>query len=102
MFGERRKGPSLPCPECRLHGHGGLARIGNRRGRGCETCNSFSRQIERVAARRLKEKYLAEYERFRMQAELDLYPQVIESFSRRMMIAEKTASTRTGAAGSDE
>ena len=71
---------SLPCPECRLHGIGGGARIGNRRNR-CETCNNFAQNVMRMTRKRLKERHEEEYISIRVQVELDLYPQVIENFA---------------------
>lgn len=74
---------SLPCPECRLHGIGGGARIGNRRNR-CETCNNFAQNVMRLTRRRLKERHEDEYVAIRYQVELDLYPQVIDDFSAKL------------------
>lgn len=71
--------PAMPCPECRSCGCGGMARIGNRRNK-CSTCNNFVRNVERLAARRLRQKYPEEYERERWRATYDLYPQVMEEW----------------------
>lgn len=73
--------PALPCPECRADGIGGKARIGNRRSR-CVTCNNFAQNVMRLTRKRLMEKYSKEYQEIRMRAERDLYPQVIEDWSR--------------------
>ena len=71
--------PALPCPECRLRGLGGKARIGNRRNR-CTTCNNFAQNVMRLTRRKLKELHEEEYERIRLRVEMDLYPQVMEDF----------------------
>jgi hypothetical protein len=71
--------PALPCPECRFKGHGGDARIGNRR-RTCTTCNRFSQSVLRMTRSRLIEQYEDEYRQIRLKVEADLYPQVIEQF----------------------
>jgi len=75
--------PALPCPECRYRGAGGSARIGNFRSI-CTTCNNFSQNVRRLAQKRLKEEYPEEYEEIRIRVEADLYPQVIEDWSRRL------------------
>jgi hypothetical protein len=72
--------PPLPCPECRRRGLGGGARIGNRRSV-CSTCNNFAQSVMRLTRKKLKEKYEHEYEQIRLQAEMDLYPQVIEDWN---------------------
>lgn len=71
--------PALPCPECRQRGREGGARIGNRRNQ-CTTCNNFAQNVMRLTRRRLKEQHAEEYERIRVQVELDLYPQVVQRF----------------------
>lgn len=71
----------LPCPECRLRGVRGGARIGNHRNR-CATCNNFAQNVMRMTRKRLKEAHEQEYEQIRYSVELDLYPQVIEDFDR--------------------
>ena len=77
--------PALPCPECRLDKgvpkRGGKNRIGNRRSM-CTTCNNFAQNVMRLTRKRLKEKHAQEYEQIRLQAEVDLYPQVIEDWIR--------------------
>lgn len=73
---------ALPCPECRSHGIGGRARIGNRRSR-CDTCNNFAQNVMRLTRKRLKELHEEEYEQVRVRVEIDLYPQVIESWGAR-------------------
>jgi hypothetical protein len=72
---------SLPCPECRLHNIGGGARIGNRR-KYCTTCNNFAQNVMRLTRLRLKERHEDEYTAIRYEAELDLYPGVIDEFRR--------------------
>jgi len=78
--------PGLPCPECRerLISKGlepeGMNRIGNKRGT-CDTCNAFAQAVKRLTANRLKDLHPDEYERLRLQVELDLYPGVIEKWS---------------------
>lgn len=74
--------PALPCPECRMNGIGGRARIGNRRSR-CTTCNNFVQNVMRLTRKRLKELHEDDYARLRLQVERDLYPQVIEDWSNR-------------------
>lgn len=64
-----------------MRGVGGGARIGNRRNR-CSTCNNFAQNVMRMTRKRLKEQHEDEYARIRMQVELDLYPQVIEDWTR--------------------
>ena len=76
--------PRLPCPECRAQGRVGKTRIGNRRST-CRTCNNFAQNVMRLTRKRLVEKYAEEYERLRLQVELDLYPQVIEDWSEENM-----------------
>lgn len=71
--------PALPCPECRDKGRTGRVRIGNERTI-CSTCNNFARNVERRTRKELKDKYLEEYQRIRLKAEYDLYPQVIENW----------------------
>lgn len=72
--------PALFCPECRtVHGVGGKARIGNRRST-CTTCNNFAQNVMRLTRKRLKEAHPEEYEEIRVKVEMDLYPQVIESW----------------------
>lgn len=72
--------PALPCPECRQHGVGGKARIGNRRNK-CTTCNNFAQNVMRLTRKRLMENHSEEYATIRVRVEMDLYPQVIENFS---------------------
>lgn len=71
--------PPLPCPECRMRGLGGGARIGNRRNV-CTTCNNFVQNVMRLTRKRLMELHREEYEQIRLRAELDLYPQVIDDW----------------------
>lgn len=71
--------PMLPCPECRMRGTGGGARIGNHRN-SCVTCNNFAQNVMRLTRKRLKELHSEEYAVIRLQVERDLYPQVIEDF----------------------
>jgi len=74
--------PALPCPECRMRGHTGMARIGNRRNR-CPTCNNFAQNVMRLTRKRLMERYAEEYTEIRLRTERDLYPQVIEDWTAR-------------------
>ena len=60
-------------------------RIGNRRSH-CSTCNAFAQNVMRLASKRLKELHGDEYEKLRIQVERDLYPQVIEDFSKKMRL----------------
>jgi hypothetical protein len=76
---ERTDSEPLPCPECRMRGLTGIRRIGNRRSR-CATCNLFAQAVLRAARRALAERHPEEYLQFRLRAELDLYPAVIEDF----------------------
>lgn len=78
--------PALPCPKCRqgYYAKGkipqGANRIGNRRST-CDVCNNFSQNVMRIARKRLKDLHEEEYQRIRMQVELDLYPQVISDWN---------------------
>lgn len=71
--------PALPCPECRLGGRGGRARIGNRRHH-CQACNNFAQAVRRTAYRQLLANHAEEYKSLRLSIELELYPQVLERF----------------------
>lgn len=62
-----------------MRGHGGRARIGNRRNK-CTTCNNFAQNVMRLTRSRLKAAHEEEYMRIRLRVELDLYPQVMEDF----------------------
>lgn len=83
--------PALPCPECRLRvmSEGkipkGPNRIGNRRSY-CNVCNAFAQNVTRIAGRKLREMFPEVYADLKVQAERDLYPQVIEDFSERMSL----------------
>lgn len=70
----------LPCPECRMRGIGGGARLGSRRTE-CVTCNNFARNVGNRARQQLKERYPEEYAELRARAEAEMYPQVIEDFA---------------------
>lgn len=74
-----RSTPALPCPECRFRNVTGLARIGNQRSK-CVTCNNFAQNVRRLVLKRLKENHAEEFEQLRLQAERDLYPQVMEDW----------------------
>jgi len=78
---------ALPCPECREMGHDGMARIGNRR-RECATCNNFAANVRRLTARRLKELHQSEWDALQLRVEMDLYPSVIQSYSKKKGIQE--------------
>jgi hypothetical protein len=65
-------------------------RIGNQR-RSCSTCNAFAQNVMRLTRKRLKEKYPEEYERIRLQVEMDLYPQVIETHAARYPETQRRA-----------
>jgi len=72
--------PAPPCPECRMRGVGGRARIGNARNH-CGTCNRFAQQVARTTRKLLIEAVTAEeYERIRLRAELASYPGVLANF----------------------
>lgn len=71
--------PALPCPECRLRGRGGAARIGNRRS-DCDTCNRWAQAVMRQTRIRLKAQFAEEYNQIRLEVERDLYERVIENF----------------------
>jgi hypothetical protein len=73
---------ALPCPECRMRGHEGLARIGNRRSR-CAVCNTWAANLVQKASRRLRERHPDEYRALVALVEADMYPQVIEEHTRR-------------------
>lgn len=62
-----------------MHKVGGKARIGNRRSQ-CTTCNNFAQNVMRLTRKRLKEMHEEEYEQIRLRVEMDLYPQVMESW----------------------
>jgi hypothetical protein len=79
MTYQSRETPALPCPECRMNGRGGAARIGNRRN-SCVTCNNFAQNVMRISRKRLQELHPEEYEKIRLRVEMDLYPQVIQEF----------------------
>ncbi len=83
---EPRPTPPLPCPECRAAGFEGGARIGNRR-TSCTTCNNFAQATRRLTLVRLKERYPADYEELRLRTEMDLYPQVIDTYIASLRIA---------------
>lgn len=70
---------ALPCPECRMRGIGGAARVGNRRTE-CLTCNQFATTVGRISRQQLKERHVEEYEEIRAVVERELYPQIIEDF----------------------
>lgn len=65
-----------------MNGIGGGARIGNRRSR-CATCNNFNQNVMRYTRTRLKERHTEEYNRIRLEVEIELYKRVLESFKRR-------------------
>ena len=69
----------LPCPECRMNGRDGKARIGHQRNR-CATCNNWAQAVLRQTRKRLKEKYPDLHHAIRMEVELDLYPGVLDDF----------------------
>jgi hypothetical protein len=71
--------PGLPCPECRMNGRGGGARIGNKRN-ACTTCNNFAQNVMRLTRTKLKSLHEAEYYALRLQAEASLYPHVLKRF----------------------
>lgn len=63
-----------------MRGKGGGARIGNWRSE-CTTCNNFNQTIRYRATRALRELHAEDYARLRREAEVDMYPQVIEDFT---------------------
>lgn len=69
----------LPCPECRLNGRGGGARIGNNRS-GCGTCNRFNQRVLRVARQRLVDKHSTEYSALRLEVEVELYKELLDEW----------------------
>lgn len=71
--------PPLPCPECRVRGVTGKARIGNDKRR-CTTCNNFARNVYRITSNKLRAAHAGEFEELRLRTELDLYPQVLEEW----------------------
>ena len=71
---------ALPCPECRMRGIGGKARLGSRRTE-CRTCNGFAVTVDRKVRQRLKARFPREYAEIRVQVEAELYPGVIEDFA---------------------
>lgn len=72
----------LPCPECREAGHGGKAKIGNRR-RWCSMCNSFAQSSMRLTRKWLQARHSEEYREIMEQVERDLYPQFIDRWMRK-------------------
>jgi len=79
VSGSLREKYALPCPECRMRGIGGMARLGNRRTE-CRTCNVFATATGRIARQRLRERYPEEFTQLLAVAEQELYPQIIEDF----------------------
>jgi len=73
--------PILPCPECRADGVEGTARIGSRRNT-CPICNSFAQAVYKRARAALADRYPDEYAQLRIEAEVSLYPGVVETFLR--------------------
>lgn len=73
--------PALPCPECRDQGHGGMARIGNRR-RNCSTCNLFAQKRYQRALLALRDRYPDEYQRVLLEVEFDLYKELVEQMTK--------------------
>lgn len=73
--------PVLPCPECRANGDEGVGRIGNNRST-CPICNNFAQAVYLRARRRLAEMFPEEYARLKVEAGLELYPGVVETFLR--------------------
>lgn len=69
----------LPCPECRMHGNQGVARIGNNR-RFCTLCNRFSAAVRRRAGAALIAAHPDEYADMRVRLERDLYPRTVEQW----------------------
>jgi hypothetical protein len=65
-----------------MRGRGGAARIGNRRN-SCDTCNNFAQNVMRLTRKRLADAHQNEYARLRLEVEVNLYPQVIETFNRK-------------------
>lgn len=68
-------------------GHEGMARIGNRR-RDCATCNNFAANVRRLTAARLKAAHQAEWDELQLRVEMDLYPSIIQSYSRQKGIKD--------------
>ncbi len=66
-----------------MRGETGQSRIGNRRNR-CTTCNNFAQNVMRLTRKRLMELHREDYDEIRVRVELDLYPQVIESWNRKV------------------
>lgn len=95
-----RATPPLPCPECRLAGFDGGARIGNRRST-CQTCNNFTQNVRRLTLTRLKERYPEDYEELRLRTEMDLYPQVIDAWTESVAKANADYLKRAEASGID-
>ncbi len=81
--------PLLPCPECKvqarsrrdLRASDTLTRIGNHR-RTCTTCNNFAQAVLRKVRARLLESHPEEAARFRLEAERELYIELIERWTR--------------------
>lgn len=71
--------PNLPCPECRVLGIGGGARIGSNRNR-CKLCNRYGQSVMRQAGARLRSLFPAEYRRAYEQVERDTYPVFVEQW----------------------
>lgn len=72
---------ALPCPECRLAHVGGAARIGNRRSQ-CRTCNRFVQAVRRNALSRLQAMHEEDWDRIRLEAEVEVYRKVKDDFDR--------------------
>ncbi len=58
---------------------GGKARIGNRRSL-CTTCNNFAQNVMRLTRSRLKALYSEEYEKIRLEVEMELYRRLLDGY----------------------
>lgn len=64
-----------------MRGVGGKARIGNRRSQ-CATCNNFAQNVMRHTRKRLMELHEDEYQKIRLEVEVELYRDVLADFDR--------------------
>lgn len=76
----------LPCPECRMAGRGKVRKVVPRigsMGPGCGTCNRFAAKTRAIAGKRLRRAHPDEWRIYLLEAERDVYPQVIDDHTRR-------------------
>jgi hypothetical protein len=72
-----------------MRGLKGSQRIGNNRTT-CATCNNFVQAVRRHTLNRLRATFPDKHEELRLKVELDLYPQVIDRFTREHPLSRPT------------